>query len=543
MPTDQPRFVRQKNAEPRIELKAAQYLRASTDHQKFSIENQQQVIAQYAAFRGIEIVRTYTDPARTGVTMRKRAGLKRLISDVQNGHPGFNIILVYDVSRWGRFQDTDESAHYEFLCKSGGISIHYCAELFKNDGALINNVIKNMKRAMAGEYSRDLSARVIQGHRRLAGLGFHQGGVPNFGFRRLMVDEKGKPRGQLSTGQHKYLATDRVVLVPGPQEEIAVVREIFMLFVEKHLPKKRIAKMLNERGIRNGRGNCWTGQNIDQLLRCERYIGNLVYNRSSVKLGADRIVLPHDQWIRVQGAFKPLVDLKLFLSAQRILDNTWPATDNDLLDYLTATLCKNGFLSAKIIDRSILMPSTNTYFEHFGSLSNAYRLIGYKPAHRYRFRGLSDLLRRLDQRITGQIIADITRIGGETILDNETHVLTIDGHLDVAVVLVPYLDRMPQIAGWKLILNQVQHCHTILLTRLNKTNTEVLDYHLLPRCIFLKPSFRFTRHNIEQFSYYKIEILSDLYRTYKRNYFGEPGQRPGVVLPVDKHRPTQSPYH
>jgi hypothetical protein len=31
-------------------------------------------------------------------------------------------------SRWGRFQDADESAHYEFLCKSAGIPVHYCAE-------------------------------------------------------------------------------------------------------------------------------------------------------------------------------------------------------------------------------------------------------------------------------------------------------------------------------------------------------------------------------------------------------------------------------
>jgi DNA invertase Pin-like site-specific DNA recombinase len=103
--------------------------------------------------------------------MRKRVGLKKLISDIQSGHPPFNVILVYDVSRWGRFQDTDESAHYEFLCKSNGVTIRYCAEQFDNDGALVNNVIKNMKRAMAGEYSRDLSARVSRGHHKLARLG------------------------------------------------------------------------------------------------------------------------------------------------------------------------------------------------------------------------------------------------------------------------------------------------------------------------------------------------------------------------------------
>jgi hypothetical protein len=46
-----------------------------------------------------------------------------LISDVQNVRADFNVILVYDVSRWGRFQDTDESAYYEFICKVAGIKV------------------------------------------------------------------------------------------------------------------------------------------------------------------------------------------------------------------------------------------------------------------------------------------------------------------------------------------------------------------------------------------------------------------------------------
>src|ERR1051325_7571385 len=133
MASRQPRFTKQKHYLLRKTLKAAQYLRASTDHQQFSIENQQYIIGEYARLRDIEIVRTYVDPARTGVTMRKRVGLKRLISDIQSGHPPFNVILVYDVSRWGRFQDTDESAHYEFLCKSNGVTILYVCLRQKTD--------------------------------------------------------------------------------------------------------------------------------------------------------------------------------------------------------------------------------------------------------------------------------------------------------------------------------------------------------------------------------------------------------------------------
>lgn len=140
-------------------LRAAQYVRMSTDHQRYSTENQAAAIATYAAQRNLTIVRTYADHGRSGVRLDGREALQRLIKDVRSGQADFEVILVYDVSRWGRFQDADESAYYEFMCKEAGIRVAYCAELFENDGSLVSAILKNMKRVMAGEYSRELSRR------------------------------------------------------------------------------------------------------------------------------------------------------------------------------------------------------------------------------------------------------------------------------------------------------------------------------------------------------------------------------------------------
>ena len=90
-----------------ITRRAAQYIRMSTDHQKYSIENQKQIIAEYALCHDTEVVRTYIDAGRSGLLLKGRDALKRLISDVQEGRADFNIILIYDVRRWGRFQDAD----------------------------------------------------------------------------------------------------------------------------------------------------------------------------------------------------------------------------------------------------------------------------------------------------------------------------------------------------------------------------------------------------------------------------------------------------
>jgi DNA invertase Pin-like site-specific DNA recombinase len=57
-----------------------------------------------------------------------RNGLRQLLSDVENGKANFTDLLVYDVSRWGRFQDADESAYYEYVLKRAGIRVHYCGE-------------------------------------------------------------------------------------------------------------------------------------------------------------------------------------------------------------------------------------------------------------------------------------------------------------------------------------------------------------------------------------------------------------------------------
>src|SRR4051794_33859375 len=119
------------NAADRAEpVRAAQYVRMSTEHQKYSTTNQADAIRRYATERGMEIVRSYSDEGKSGLRLDGRHALKRLIDDVQSGRSDFDRILVYDISRWGRFQDADESAYYEFICKSAGIRVHYCAEQF-----------------------------------------------------------------------------------------------------------------------------------------------------------------------------------------------------------------------------------------------------------------------------------------------------------------------------------------------------------------------------------------------------------------------------
>lgn len=356
---------------------AAQYVRMSTDHQKYSIINQKAVIAAYAVANGLTVVRSYEDAGRSGLSAEGRQALLRLVDDVIKGNADFDTVLVYDVSRWGRFQDTDEAAYYEYVCRRGGVSVHYCAEQFENNGGLITAIVKGLKRAMAAEFSRELSVKVLAGQKRTAQLGFRHGGRPGYGLRRLLVDENGSAKTLLENGHAKHLHTDRVVLVPGPSEEVALVREIFDMFVEQHIGGTNIARHLNERGICNAWGKRWNTNSIFWLLKNRTYIGDIVFNRTTQHLLTKRRPNPRSEWIVKEGAYEPIVDRLVFERAQEILANSWTYTDADLLNYLTAMLCVHGTLSSKIIIERTVGPSITTYYHRFGTLAKAFAKIGF----------------------------------------------------------------------------------------------------------------------------------------------------------------------
>lgn len=327
----------------RVPIRAAQYVRMSTEHQQYSTENQSAVIARYAKQHGMEIVATYADSGKSGLTLAGREELQRLLAEAESGRANFTVVLVYDVSRWGRFQDVDESAYHEYICRRAGISVHYCAEQFQNDGSPISTLIKTVKRTMAGEYSRELSVKVFAGQCRLIEMGFRQGGPAGYGLRRQLVAMDGTPKELLTRGQHKSIQTDRVILVPGPAKEVGVVREIFEAFTNGEQTEVQIAQSLNRRGIQTDLSREWTRGTVHQLLTNPKYAGTNVYNRRSFKLKKKRIANPPEMWIRKERAFDAIIQPEQFIRAQQIIQNrSRHFTDEEMLEQLRALYRRHG---------------------------------------------------------------------------------------------------------------------------------------------------------------------------------------------------------
>lgn len=501
---------------------AAAYVRMSTDHQKYSTENQLATIRRYAEQRGFNISAIYEDSGRSGLTVDGRDGLQQLMNDVQSSEVAFKAILVYDVSRWGRFQDADEGAYYEHICSRAGIRVHYCGEQFDNDGSIGSTLLKSVKRVMAGEYSRELSVKVFAGQCRLVELGFRQGGPAGYGLRRQLIDENRQPKGNLERGQQKSLQTDRVVLSLGPPEEIETVRRIYRLFVEDRLSETEIADIFNREGIHTDLDRPWSRSSIHQILTNEKYIGNNVFNRVSYKLKQTRVVNHPDTWVRARNVYPSVIDQALFERARAIInDRSKHYTDEELLSLLQTVLRDEGYLSGVVIDERPDMPSSSAYRYRFGSLVRAYSLIGFVPERDYRYIEINRDIRALYPTILNSVVAGFEAEGGTVKIDPKCEILTINDEFSLSVIIARSFETSRGSLRWRLRFDTGLLPDLTVAVRLDRSNNAFLDYYVFPSIDLAEPRLRLSEDNSFGLDAYRFDNLEFLYSLAERRIFGE----------------------
>jgi DNA invertase Pin-like site-specific DNA recombinase len=462
-------------------ISAAAYVRMSTERQQYSTSNQMDVIREYAKRREMQIVKEYSDEGKSGLNIQGRESLARMIQDVQDGQINFSSILVYDVSRWGRFQDADESAYYEYMCRRAGVSVHYCAEQFENDGSPVSTIVKSVKRAMAGEYSRELSTKVFLGACRLIQEGFKQGGTAGFGLRRVLIDQSRQKKAVLKMGEHKSLQTDRVILIPGPEEEVKIVRWIYQSFVNEGKSESEIAKALNAQGVLTDFGRAWNRATVHQVLTNEKYIGNNVYHRTSFKLKLKHVVNPQEKWIRGDGKFEGIVESSVFHTVQGIiLARSRKLSDDEMLEKLRGVLNKHGRICGMLIDEADDLPSASAFRSRFGSLVSAYRLIGYYSGIDYDFIEVNRRLRQEHPVLVARVVRQIEELGAVARWDEKHEIVHLNDELRVSIVLCRHCTTPGGSSRWLVRLDDGLKPDITVAVRMDAANAGIRDYYLLP---------------------------------------------------------------
>lgn len=280
---------------------------------------------------GLEVVAWFDkDDGKSGTSFEKRPDFMRMVRTVESGQHLFSQILVYDVDRWGRPIDPNESTYWEYHFKRSGVQVVYILDESINANSLVGRLNKHIKQELATEESHKQSLRVRERSQARAAEGFRVGGFAPYGYKRLLVEPDGTPVRVLEHGERKYEKHQRIRLTPGDEGEKETVRRIFELCASGKGPRY-IANLLNREGIpapgakrpyqKNLPGK-WSVGTVFSILANSTYIGHYTYNRqikgSWAKQGEPTAsVRAKDQWVVAKAAHEGIVPLELFLKVQK----------------------------------------------------------------------------------------------------------------------------------------------------------------------------------------------------------------------------------
>jgi hypothetical protein len=260
---------------------------------------------------------------------------------------------------------------------------------------------------------------------------------------------------------------------------------------------------------------------VHQILTNEKYIGNNVYHRSSFKLKRKLVQNPPEMWIRSNGAFAAVVDPSMFAAVQaRMARRKIPPTDDEMLDGLRRVWRENGRLSATIINAAPGVPSYESYARRFGSLQQAYRLIGYQSPHDLSFVGINRTMRARFPRIVADVSARLKTLCRSVEHHPTINRLLIDGELTVAILLSRCFWTRYHTPRWLVRFEPALRSDFTIVVRMDESNHAVRDYYLFPAFETAQPRLTLRDDN---------GALLDGYRFANLNFFYEIAER----IPVE----------
>jgi hypothetical protein len=309
----------------------------------------------------------------------------------------------------------------------------------------------------------------------------------------MLVSPSKVPKQLLASGERKSVATDRVILVLGPEQEVQCVRSIFRMLVSEKRTVYSIARELNRRRIPFLNGAEWDYQAVYKILTHPKYAGCGVFARTSSKLYTPAIHLPEAQWVLAPGAFEATVDSQTFQDAQTILrDRTINKSNEEILDSLRKLLASKGNLSLSLIHKSPDTPSPSTYRNRFGSLRQAYSLAGYDHPEQFKSMDLRHRTLALrDEVLTeiGRLFPDTTSIARRS--GRWRSLLLMSTGRIVSVLVARTIRSWKDSIRWQVDPHPNERRFVTLLVRLNLENNAVHDFHVFAR-VDTKRRFRLT---------------------------------------------------
>lgn len=275
-------------------MRTVAYCRVSTnkEEQLDSLERQRIFFLEYAKKHNYDLINIYADEGKSGTTMKKRLQLQQLLIDGKRNE--FELVLIKDVSRLAR--NTVDFLTSIRKLKSYGIRVVFVN--YDQTSSDSSEFMLTMLSAIAQEESANISKRIKFGKK----VNAEKGRVPNICYGYDKID-----------GKYYELEINK--------KEAEVVRKIFEMYTQELIGTNRIAKVLNQKGIKTKRNCQWTQTGVRRILSNEIFIGKVVNQKEEVVdfLTGKRNKIAEDKWIVVNNPELQIVSEDIFKKANDML--------------------------------------------------------------------------------------------------------------------------------------------------------------------------------------------------------------------------------
>lgn len=283
----------------------------------------------------------------------------------------------------------------------------------------------------------------------------------------------------LLPNERKAIQSDRVVLMPGPDHEVALVRRIFEMYATTSSNVNDLVRWLNAAGHRTQRGRPFTRRTVDLLLRYEPFIGNYVWGKRLQTPQGSRPASP-EMHLRRNGVIEPIIELDVWHAVQRKLRSRSRIrkSEEQLLSELTEALRRRPDLSAQELSQFGCAPG-QTYLKAFGSMEAAYALAGRTSDILERSaRARTERTKVMTREFQTEIADQLRSMGLEVRCDLQSHVIEIGGTVRVQVFLSWRRSQTVEPA-WFVPRRRLTQSDWRLIVRLDEAG-QAIDQFLVP---------------------------------------------------------------
>ena len=263
------------------------YVRVSTEEQAqegYSIRAQEEKLRDYARIKDWLVYKMYIDEGISGKNITQRPAINEMIGDIKSGI--LKNVLVFKIDRLTR----------------SIVDLINLIELFNENDCAFNSLTESID-------THSATGRMFI---KILGI-FAEFERENISERvRLGFERKVKEGYALSTGNPSYgYDWEKGLKIHTVNEkEAIIVREIFAMFLDKHMSFAKIAKNLNNRNVLTKLNKIWAGGTIKGILINCNYKG---YVRYAVK--------DEKRNFEIKGLHEPIISEEIYDEVQELIKN------------------------------------------------------------------------------------------------------------------------------------------------------------------------------------------------------------------------------